>query len=84
MGKFPQLAKYKTNLAIRDGKECWYCGESMEKSDLTVEHLLAVSDGGSSNVKNLVLACAPHNKMADNMPISYKVNLRERLRGMHV
>jgi 5-methylcytosine-specific restriction endonuclease McrA len=73
----PQLTPYKSLLAIRDGRECWYCGISKPKDKLTIEHLLSVVDGGSHHINNLVLACMPCNLEAGTSSIAAKVKLRE-------
>lgn len=77
----PQLTPYKRVLAIRDGRECWYCGIDLPKDKLTIEHLVAVSDGGTHNIKNLVLACKPCNTEAGTLSVSDKVKMRERKRN---
>lgn len=76
-----QLTAVKRNLAIRDGKECWFCGVELEKDQLTVEHLLSFSHGGSDNLNNLVLACKPCNKEVGNGSVAQKVLFRERKRS---
>jgi hypothetical protein len=45
-------------LAARDGKACYYCGSI---GRLEVDHVLPRSRGGSNELGNLRLACAPCN-----------------------
>jgi len=43
----------------RDGWECQYCGC---RSQLTVDHVIPRSKGGSSEWENIVASCAPCNR----------------------
>ncbi len=43
----------------RDGWECQYCGA---RSNLTVDHVIPRSKGGSSEWDNIVASCAPCNR----------------------
>ena len=65
-------------LAERDGLECWFC--RCTESELTLEHLLARSNGGSNDLANLVMACEPCNKEIGNMPIVDKIAWRDACR----
>jgi 5-methylcytosine-specific restriction endonuclease McrA len=50
----------------RDGWACQYCGA---RSNLTVDHLIPRSKGGSSNWENIVASCAPCNRRkGDRLP----------------
>jgi 5-methylcytosine-specific restriction endonuclease McrA len=50
----------------RDGWACQYCGSS---SNLTVDHVIPRSKGGSSNWENIVASCAPCNRRkGDRLP----------------
>lgn len=77
----PQLTPYKKTLAIRDGRECFYCGVVKPKDQLTIEHMLAVIDGGNHDIKNLVLACMPCNLEAGTLSVAGKFKLREAKRS---
>ena len=44
----------RRNVFLRDGHTCQYCGAS---SDLTIDHVLPRSRGGSSGWENLVTCC---------------------------
>lgn len=71
-------AKFQT-LAARDGKVCWYCGKVLvfgfelgednpqpdhdPRPIATIDHLRPISQGGSNENHNLILACRPcHNE----------------------
>ena len=50
----------------RDGWACQYCGS---RSNLTVDHVIPRSKGGSSNWENIVASCAPCNRRkGDSLP----------------
>lgn len=77
----PQLTPYKKIIAIRDGKECFFCGIVLPKDQLTIEHMVAVADGGTHHIKNLVLACTDCNKAVGRMSVADKVKFRDRKRS---
>src|SRR5437868_11391973 len=50
----------------RDNWTCQYCGS---RSNLTVDHVIPRSKGGSSTWENIVASCAPCNRRkADHLP----------------
>lgn len=72
-------------LAVRDGLECWFCSMgflSTDSREITIEHLVAKAHGGPDHPSNLVLACEPCNREADNLPLVQKVHIRDRKRSM--
>lgn len=47
---------------------CHYCEKYIKnKSEVTVDHKTATSQGGTNNKKNLVIACAPCNTEKSSM-----------------
>ena len=42
---------------------------------LTIEHLLSFSHGGSDNLNNLCLACDECQKLLGNLPLTRKIEL---------
>ena len=52
----PTLKKRKTALLKRDGWRCWLCGEFMGEGDVSIDHLLPRSLGGTHEQANLKLA----------------------------
>ena len=56
------MRKKKLRLIERDGKQCFYCGMQAKRlAKLTVDHVVPRSQGGTSELGNLVLACRPCN-----------------------
>ena len=50
----------------RDGWTCQYCGA---RTNLTVDHVIPKSKGGSSSWENIVASCAPCNRRkGDSLP----------------
>lgn len=74
------VTQKKKELAERDGCFCFFCGAAYSVGDLTVEHLLSFSHGGSDNANNLCLACEPCNRKVSNLSVVQKVLMRESLR----
>lgn len=71
--KRKQLRALKSRLATRDGKRCFADLKRMTFDELTIEHLLSFSHGGSDNENNLCLLCHEHNDMLGNMPVVKKL-----------
>jgi 5-methylcytosine-specific restriction endonuclease McrA len=62
--------RQKKSLANRDGGAlCHYCGQRHKLYDLTVDHVVPRSRGGSNHLFNLVLACRPCNLAKGSMPL---------------
>jgi len=59
-------ANYKKYVYVRDNYKCQYCGKECRNSDLTVDHVIPKSKGGSNSWTNLVTSCvACNNRKAD-------------------
>ena len=52
----------------RDGLKCCYCGKQLEPKDATVDHVIAVHNGGSDDLANLVMACRSCNSRKGSKP----------------
>lgn len=66
----------------RDGNGCFYCGEPLEVEEMTREHLLSITHGGSNHIANMVIACDPCNQEAGHLSVAEKVRLRDQKRSM--
>lgn len=77
-------AKRKAVLIQRDGRDCFYCGLPMTDEDMTVEHLVALTKGGSNHLENLALAHEKCNIKAGNLSLLRKIQLRDDMRKSSV
>jgi 5-methylcytosine-specific restriction endonuclease McrA len=56
----------RKNILLRDRNACQYCGLVLSSSDLTLDHVIPRSRGGSSTWENLVACCHPCNRRKGN------------------
>src|SRR5579872_4664293 len=52
----------RKNILLRDRNTCQYCGTVLPSSELTLDHVIPRSRGGSSTWENLVACCHPCNR----------------------
>ena len=64
---------------LRDGYTCQYCGDAPGRSQLTVDHVLPRSRGGSHDWSNLATACKRCNqKKGSHLPNEAQMALRRK------
>lgn len=56
----------KKNIFLRDRYTCCYCYKTMVYKELTIDHVVPRSKGGTTNYLNCVTACKPCNAWKDN------------------
>lgn len=57
-GRFSKEVRFsRRNIFERDDNRCQYCGGKFERSELTLDHVVPRSRGGTSTWNNIVLAC---------------------------
>jgi len=56
----------RKNILLRDRNTCQYCGVVLSSSDLTLDHVVPRSRGGSSTWENLVACCHDCNRRKGN------------------
>jgi 5-methylcytosine-specific restriction endonuclease McrA len=56
----------RKNILLRDRNTCQYCGVLLGSGDLTLDHVIPRSRGGSSTWENLVACCHPCNRRKGN------------------
>lgn len=52
----------RTNIFLRDHHQCQYCGGKFPKSQLTLDHVTPIVQGGKKCWENIVTACKPCNQ----------------------
>jgi len=60
----------RKNILLRDRNTCQYCAEAMPPSELTLDHVVPRSRGGSSTWENLVACCHECNRKKGNRLLS--------------
>ena len=56
----------RKNILLRDRNTCQYCGTVLAAAELTLDHVIPRSRGGSSTWENLVACCHPCNNRKGN------------------
>src|SRR6201993_2961383 len=56
----------RKNILLRDRNTCQYCGVVLASGELTLDHVVPRSRGGSSTWENLVACCHPCNRRKGN------------------
>lgn len=84
--RIPQGVRF--DVFRRDNFACVYCGAQSPAAVLECDHKVAVANGGSDAIDNLVTACFDCNrgkgvKVTDHDPAPVKVSSRDPLVGMY-
>ena len=74
-------ARLRKRIFERDGQACCFCGQHFG-SDVSFEHWLSASTGGTNNIENLALAHPDCNELAANRAVMEKVRLREAMHAI--
>ncbi len=57
----------------REKKRCFYCGKNLKYRQITLDHYIPKSKGGTKEVFNLVLSCRKCNRLKGNrIPRDYE------------
>jgi hypothetical protein len=65
--------KQLDRLLFEQGNDCFFCRKPLERSDASVEHLLAVANGGSNAEENVVACCKAVNALFGSKPLKEKL-----------
>lgn len=58
-------------LFLRFDDHCAYCGDEPEdQGSVSIDHVIATSNGGSYNVENLLISCISCNRKKGNLPLA--------------
>jgi 5-methylcytosine-specific restriction endonuclease McrA len=60
----------RKNILLRDRNTCQYCGIVLPSSELTLDHVIPRSRGGTSTWENLVAACHDCNRRKGNLMLN--------------
>ena len=72
----PKVHFSRRNLFRRDNMTCQYCGAQPGSDELTIDHIVPRSQGGTSTWENTALACVDCNrKKADRTPTQAHMKL---------
>src|SRR5881227_2115454 len=76
---FERKSLSKKNVLLRDHNTCQYCARVASPHDLTIDHVIPRSRGGSSGWENLVACCRPcNNRKGDRTPEEARMRLLKR------
>lgn len=69
----------RRNVFLRDNNECQYCHATFPVSELTTDHVIPKSKGGTTTWDNVVAACGPCNrKKGGRTPSQARMGLRRK------
>jgi len=75
----------RKNILLRDRNTCQYCGTVLPSSELTLDHVIPRSRGGSSTWENLVACCHACNRRKGNQtPIEAGMKLMREPRAFNL
>ena len=66
----------KAKLVAFYGSCCWHCKDLFPIEELTLDHVIPKSKGGSNSLENLWLACFPCNNSRGNSPYPHRRSFR--------
>lgn len=67
----------KTNVHIRDGYTCQYCGAKVAKNKATIDHVIPKDLGGKNGWENTVCSCfSCNNKKENRTPSQAEMSLK--------
>src|ERR1019366_8049873 len=75
----------RKNILLRDRNPCQSWGETFAPADLTLDHVIPRSRGGSSTWENLVACCHPCNRRKGNQfPVEASMKLMREPRAFNL
>ena len=79
LGKLPKPSKHKVDLYGKCGGFCAGCGQHFQPRNLTIDHRVPKSKGGTDHRSNLQLLCGACNSMKGDRPQAYLEKQLKRL-----
>lgn len=75
----PAVKFRRDYLFTRDGFKCQYCGKTFRPKELTYDHVIPRSKGGSRTWENIITCCVPCNqKKGNKTPVEAKMPLLKK------
>ena len=71
-------------LMFMQGEMCFFCKQPLSKSEASVEHLLALANGGSNSDENCVACCKSFNQLLGSMSLKDKFQVVLNQQGMFI
>jgi hypothetical protein len=68
-------------LMFAQGGHCFFCRKPLPRADASVEHLVAVANGGGDYDENCVACCKSLNRLFGHMSLKEKLNIILNQRG---
>ena len=79
-GRFSKDVRFsRRNIFERDENTCQYCGRKFDRNELTLDHVIPRSRGGTSTWTNIVLSCLKCNmRKGDHLPQETNMKLHRK------
>ncbi|MCO6454686.1 MAG: hypothetical protein J5I93_05225 [Pirellulaceae bacterium] len=68
-------------LLLCQGYRCFFCDQPVPPGQASVEHLVAIANGGTKHDENCVVCCAFLNSALGNLPVKEKLRIVLNQRG---
>jgi hypothetical protein len=62
-------------LLFAQGNKCFFCRKGLSRADASVEHLVAVANGGRNDDENCVACCKALNRLFGRMSLKEKLGV---------
>jgi hypothetical protein len=62
-------------LLFAQGGRCFFCQQRLSRADASIEHLVAVANGGTNGDENCVACCEALNKLLGRMSLKEKLRV---------
>lgn len=72
----------RRSILLRDRYKCQYCGIRFDSADLTFDHVIPRSSGGTTCWENILSACVDCNKKKRNQPANWSGQKGKGLRPL--
>ena len=76
--------KQLERLLFLQGQRCFFCGQAIPAGEASVEHLVAISNGGAKDDENCVVCCKSANTALDHLSVKAKLQAVLNHRGVFV